>query len=172
VRPRRLAAVGGGPLNAGVRAHMRSLLALLCFAPLLAHSDERLAGQWRSDHDASMGFVRAHTILEPRQSDFLEGILGHLELTFDGSKMRYQIPDADVVIQGQPQHFVGSDDCFDYRVLGSDSDSVALLLLNQHGKDRIWHLHFVSDEVFWIYSEDADYGLRDLNFREYFRRVR
>ena len=149
-----------------------TIVMLLCLAPALANSSDRLAGQWRSDHEASMHFMRQHSILEPRQSDFLEGTLGRLRLTFDGSRMRYQIPDADSVIQGQSQHFVGSDERFEYRVLGRDSDSVALLLMNHHGKDRIWHLHFVSDDAFWIYSEDGDYGLRDLNIREYFRRIK
>ncbi len=155
-----------------VRSQVRALLALLCLAPLAAHSSDRLAGVWRSDEKESMDFVRTHTLLEPRQTDFLAGLLGRLELTFDGAHMRYRMPDADIPIQGKSQHFAGFDEKFGYRVLGSDNDSVALLIAKVHGQDRIWHLHFVSDDMFWIYSEDGDYGLRDLNFREYFRRVR
>jgi len=150
---------------------MRVILAFLLSAPLVAHSGDRLTGAWRSDHDASIEFAHEHSILEPRQADFLQGILGRLELTFDGKNMRYLMPDTDVSIQGKAQHFVGSDDKFAYRVLGTTVDSVALVIAKHYGHDRIWHLHFVNDNVFWIYSEDGDYGLRDLNFREYFRRL-
>ena len=55
-----------------------------------------------------------------------------------------------------------------YRVLAMDDDSVAILVAKYHGRDRILHIHFVSDDSFWLYSEETNYGLRDLNFREYF----
>ena len=59
---------------------------------------------------------------------------------------------------------------YSYRVLGVDSDSVALLVTKYYGRDRIIHIHFVDDDSFWLYSEESDFGLRDQNFREYFRR--
>jgi hypothetical protein len=86
--------------------------------------------------------------------------------------MRYKMPDVNINIQGKALHFVGTDETYPYRVLGTDEDSIALMLEKSHGRDRIIHIHFVSDEVFWLYSEESDYGLRDLNIREYFRRVK
>jgi len=118
-----------------------------------------------------MHFAKSHALLEPRQLEFLSGSLGRLQLTFDGTKMRYLLPDFEVTIQGKPRHLVGSDETFSYRVLGTDSDSIALLVAKDHGRDRIIHIHFVNDNTFWLYSEESDYGLRDLNYREYFRRA-
>jgi hypothetical protein len=152
--------------------HMRSLLTLLILLPLTGNAADRLKGTWRSDHEESMRFAKAHAILEPRQSDFLDGILGRLVLRFDANKLRYTMPDADVSIQGKPFHLVGEDETYQYRRLGQDQDSIAILVKSEHGRDRIWHLHFVNDGLFWLYSEDSDYGLRDLNFREYFRKAK
>jgi hypothetical protein len=150
---------------------MRLLFTLLALAPLACGAADRLSGKWRSDHDRSLTFIRTHTRLEPRQLEFLEGSLGRLQLSFDGTNMRQQLPDFDVTIEGKLRHLVGYDDTFSYRVLGMDADSVAILVANEHGRDRILHIHFVSDDAFWLYSEESDYGLRDLNFREYFRRA-
>jgi hypothetical protein len=170
MHPRRLMGASGRPLNFTVRAHMRVLLAFLGLAPLVCAAADRLNGTWHSDHDASMRFVRSHAILEPRQLEFLDGSLGRLELSFDGSHLRYLLPSFDVTIQGKQRHLVASDDSFSYRVLGVDSDSVALLVTKYYGRDRIIHIHFVDDDSFWLYSEESDFGLRDQNFREYFRR--
>jgi hypothetical protein len=150
---------------------MRSLLTFLLLIPLAGNAADRLHGVWQSDHDKSMGFVKDHTVLESKQSDFLNGTLGRLQLSFDGTRMRYKIPDIDLAIEGKSRHLVGMDEFYVYRVLGSDQDSVALIIEKDHGRDRILHIHFVSDDVFWLYSEESDYGLRDLNFREYFRRL-
>jgi hypothetical protein len=151
---------------------MRSLFALLVLVPLAVNAADRLQGSWHSDLDESRRFYEAHSVLEPRQSDFLNGLLGHLQLDISKSELRYTMPDLDVQIQGKPFHMTGEHDTYQYRVLGSDQASTAILVKNDHGRDRIWHLHFVNDDLLWIYSEDADFGLRDLNFREYFRKVK
>ena len=118
-----------------------------------------------------MDFVKGHTVLEPRQSAFLDGTLGHLTLSFDDARMRYMMPALNVVIGGKTHQLAGVDQSYSYRVLGSDQDSVALMVEKESGRDRIIHIHFVSANEFWLYSEESDYGLRDLNFREYFRKV-
>ena len=150
---------------------MQALLTLLLLLPLAANAANSLRGTWQSDRDATMRFVREHAVLETNQTEFLDGSLGQLKLSFDSLKMHYQMPDVDVTIQGKPQHFVGSDDAYSYRVLGADQDSVAVMLKGILGRDRIWHIHFVNHDMFWLYSEESDYGLRNLNFREYFRRI-
>lgn len=132
----------------------------------------RLIGTWRSDRELSLRFAEKHTALESGQADFLRGVLGKLELTFEPSRMRYRMPAVDAPVQGEIRHFGGSDWKYDYEVLGTDSDSTAIIVRFLYGKDRIWHVHFTADDEFWIYSEDGDYGLRDLNFREYFQRMK
>jgi hypothetical protein len=149
---------------------MRALFALFMF-PVICCAADRLNGTWRSDRDASMHFAKTHALLEPRQVDFLDGSLGRLELTFNGTTMRYLLPDFDLTIQGKMKHLVGTDETFSYRVLGTDDDSIALLVAKDHGRDRIIHIHFVNANTFWLYSEESDYGLRDLNYREYFRKI-
>jgi hypothetical protein len=151
----------------------RALLVLwVLICPLVGHAADRLHGTWQSDHEKSMKFVAEHALLEPRQKEFLDGSLGRLRKSFDGDQMRHDMPDVNINIQAKALHFVGADETCRYRILGADYDSVALMLDQCHGRDRIVHIHFVSDEVFWLYSEESDYGLRDLNIREYFRRVK
>jgi len=150
---------------------MRALLTLLLLVPLAGHAADRLRGTWQSDHEETMRFVKAHVLLEPRQTDFLDGSVGHLRLSFDGAQLRFKMPDVDMPIQGKSLHFVGADQTYSYRVLGKDQDSVSLMVEKYHGRDRIIHVHFVGDDVFWLYSEESDYGLRNLNYREYFRRA-
>jgi hypothetical protein len=151
---------------------IRLLLIFVALLPLVGNAADRLLGTWQSDHDATMKFAVDHALLEPRQTEFLAGSLGRLLMSFDGVQMRYKMPDVNINIQGKALHFVGTDETYPYRVLGADEDSIALMLEKSHGRDRIIHIHFVSDEVFWLYSEESDYGLRDLNVREYFRRVK
>jgi hypothetical protein len=151
---------------------MRALLTLIALVPLACSAADRLSGTWRSDHDASVRFAKDHTILETRLFEFLDGSLGRLVLTFDGTTMRSHIPDFDINIDGKLRHFAATHQSSSYRVLGIDQDSVALLAANYFGRERILHIHFVSDDEFWLYSEESDYGLRDLNFREYFRRAK
>jgi len=151
---------------------MRLLFALFALIPLACAAADRLSGKWHSDHDTSMVFIRTHSRLEPRQFQFLDGSLGRMHLSFDGTNMRRGLPDFDIPIQGKPTHFVGSEENLSYRVIGTDSDSVAILVTNDHGADRILHIHFVNDDSFWLYSEETNYGLRDLNVREYFQRVK
>jgi hypothetical protein len=91
---------------------MRVLLALLILLPVVGNAADRLQGTWRSDHDQSMSFLRAHTRLEPRQSDFPDGTLGRLQLSFDGAQFRYKMPDVDAPIQGKPLHFAGIDETY------------------------------------------------------------
>lgn len=168
----RLLRGGARPFNLPVRAHMRALLAILGLVPLVCGAADRLNGTWRSDHDASIQFAESHAILEPRQLEFLNGSLGRLEMSFGGEEMRYRLPDFDLTIQGKLRHMVGADESFSYRVLGVDKDSVAILVAKYQGRDRILHIHFVNDDTFWLYSEETDFGLRDLNFREYFRKTK
>ena len=151
---------------------MRSRFAPLVLAPLTVNAADRLQDSWHSNLDESRRFYEAHSVLEPKQAGFLNGLFGNLQLDVSKNELRYTMPDLDVQIQGKPFHMAGEHDTYQYRVLGSDQDSIAILVKNDHGKEGIWHLHFVNDDLLWIYSEDANYGLTDLNFREYFRKVK
>jgi hypothetical protein len=130
-----------------------------------------LIGTWKSDHAQSMHFDRTHSVLEAKQLAFLDQVLGHLVMTFKDEKVRYQMPDVPIVINGKAYLLKGSDDTYEYRVLGADEDSIAIFVVNQFGRDRILHLHFTSQDTFWIYSEESDLKLREINVREYFRRL-
>jgi len=150
---------------------MRALLTLLLLLPMAGTAADRLHGTWQSDHEQTMRFVRAHTLLEPQQSDFLDGYLGRVRIHYDATTYRYTMPDLDIRIGGKPRHFAGMDATYRYRILGADQDSISLMLEQHHGRDRIIHIHFVGDDAFWIYSGESEYGIDDLNYREYFRRV-
>jgi len=127
---------------------MRVLFALFTVTPLLCGAADRLNGTWRSDHDTSICFAKSHALLELRQLESLDGSLGRLQLTFDGTKMRRLFPDFDITIQRNPRHLVGSDERLSYSVLGTGSDSIVILVANDHGRDRIIHIHFVNDNTF------------------------
>ena len=149
---------------------MWKLVAVFAFLPCLAHADDRLLGTWKSDRIESMRFSAENALLEPRQTKFLNQILGHLELSFDGQKSRSYMPDIEIESKGKPTTFFGEDATYGYRVLGSDLDSVSIFVEKKQGRDRIMHLHFVDDNTFWIYTEESSYELRELNTREYFHR--
>jgi hypothetical protein len=117
-----------------------------------------------------MRFGEAHALLEPKQTKFLSQILGHLEMSFDGKHVRSTMPDLPIESNGKPTTFHGTDESHAYRVLGTDLDSVVVYVEKEFGRDRILHIHFVGEDTFWLYSEESDYGLRELNTREYFHR--
>lgn len=117
-----------------------------------------------------MQFNAAHAVLEPKQTKFLNQILGHLEMTFGPKQVRNHMPDIAIESNGQPITFHGIDETYNYRVLGGDVDSIAIYVEKELGRDRVLHLHFVDAKTLWVYSEESNYGLRDLNIREYFHR--
>lgn len=149
---------------------MRKFLAILALIPLAASANDRLLGTWKSDREESMRFDEAHALLEPKQTKFLSQVLGHLEMSFDGKHVRSTMPDLAIESNGKPTTFHGTDESHAYRVLGTDLDSVAVYVEKEFGRDRILHIHFVGENAFWLYSEESDYGLRELNTREYFHR--
>jgi hypothetical protein len=69
---------------------VRLLLTLFLLLPVAGKAANSLQGTWQSDHDATMRFVRDHAVLETNQSEFLEGSLGQLKLSFDTAKLRYR----------------------------------------------------------------------------------
>jgi hypothetical protein len=149
---------------------MWKLLVILAFVPSFVRADDRLFGTWKSNESESMKFNAAHAVLEQRQTIFLNQILGHLEMTFDGKTFRSYMPDIPIKSSGKSTVFYGTDKSYDYHVLGGDIDSVSILVEKELGRDRILHIHFVGESTFWIYSEESSYEMRDLNIREYFHR--
>ena len=149
---------------------MWKLLAILAFLPSAVRADDRLFGTWKSNRSESMKFNSAHAVLERRQTEFLDQILGHLEMSFDAKTFRNYMPDIEIKSKGKSTVFYGTDKSYAYRVLGSDVDSVSILVEKELGRDRIMHIHFVGERTFWIYSEESSYELRELNIREYFHR--
>jgi hypothetical protein len=150
---------------------MSKWLAIFFLASSIARADDRLIGRWRSNHDETMRFAKEHSIWTERQTHFLNQLFGHLELSFDGKTMRNRFPDITVETNGQTSAFKGFENAFLYRELGSDEDSVAILIKNYFGHDSIVQYHFVNRDRFWVYADDPKMGLADLNFREYFDRV-
>lgn len=127
-----------------VQPFMWQFVALLMFLPFAANADDRLLGSWKSDREESMRFNRAHTLLEPKQTAFLDQILGHLEITFEATKVRSRMPDLTLTTNGKTSTFHGMDDTFDYRVLGADKDSVAVFVEKYGGATEC------STSISWI----------------------
>ena len=98
--------------------------------------DKRLIGTWQSDRRRTMGewiYARRRT---PKRRKQIADIFGHLTLRFTRSRLHSE--------------FKGHRDVQEYKVVASDSDSVAIVHWNGLLEERrIQHIHF-EGEYYWI----------------------
>jgi len=113
------------------------------------NQDKRLIGRWRSDRRKTVvEWVYARRATEKRRKR-LADIFGHLILQFTRKEIYSE--------------FKGSRGIQDYKILASDSDSVAITHWDSLLKERrIQHIHFEGNH-YWIALGRN---------REFFRRVR
>lgn len=74
-----------------------------------AYAGPSLVGTWKSNRDLTMSYARSNARLEPRSDHFLDQLMGHLILRFEGARVSYKLPDLDVDINGERHQMAGFD---------------------------------------------------------------
>ncbi|WP_111264978.1 hypothetical protein [Marilutibacter maris] len=135
--------------------------------------DRSLEGIWKSDGQATMAFVRERTKLQPKTEDFLQALVGHMTMTFEGGELHLKMPDIEVPISGQMSPFSGFEERKPYKVLFCSNSTIVWSARQPFGDtDEATTVNFVDPDTFWVYTGSADPKMPDLHTREYFRRVR
>lgn len=112
--------------------------------------DKRLLGTWRSDRRLTVAEWRSKRRLTPKLRKHIADMFGHLTLRFTLTRLYSE--------------FKGNRHVVEYKVLASDSESVAVLYRDCFPKGpRIQHIHFQGHSHYWI---ALGYN------REFFRRVK
>jgi hypothetical protein len=111
-------------------------------------TDKRLLGTWKSDRRRTFKDFVPPRRLRGRKLNRFKTIFGKLTVRYTRHKVH--------------SDYEGSLQSVDYELLGSDADSVVIMVSGQVPADsKIQHIHF-EGKYYWISLE----GLR-----EYFRRV-
>ena len=154
---------------------MKSLLAfiLLFFSVDSIAANSSLIGEWRSDRELTMSFIKKNLKLEAKREKFLEDIMGRLSITFDKHNVISVLPDHEVIIEGKKYNMAGFTEKSIYTIIASNKNVVVVSEKeNVSGKQVFTSYNFVSADVMWVYTGGADRTLPDSHYREYFRRVR
>ncbi|MEY4562805.1 MAG: hypothetical protein RLZZ618_2082 [Pseudomonadota bacterium] len=153
---------------------MKNVVAALLFAGCLsvAHADPSLLGKWKSSHELTMKFNKAHVILEERQLKFLDQMMGRMTLTFAGRSVVSHMDSFMITsMAGKTSKFEGHSTTSAYRLVASTDTEVAVTGLSAFtAKRQITVHHFVDDDTMWVYVGGEMFP--DLHIREYFVRVR
>ena len=113
-------------------------------------ADMRLLGTWRSDRRRTLKEWVWKRGTPPKRRKLIRDIFGHLTIRYTRQRMH--------------SDFKGQKDSQPYKVIGSDSDSVAIMsYVGWMEERRIYHIHFEGERYYWI-----TIGRQ----REWFKRVR
>lgn len=145
------------------------LLLLFVFGVPPATAGDRLSGKWRSSLDLSRNFYEQHAILKPAQREFIEQLFGDLEVEYEAGKVVTRSTSKKITIDGKEFDFHGATDESPYEVIFESGKKIVIKTL-ENGHWVASTLVFVSNNVYWVYVGEGDYG-SDLNIREYFVRV-
>ena len=111
-------------------------------------TDKRLLGTWKSDKRRTFKDHVPPRRLRGKRLDRFKAIFGKLIVRYTRRKIHSE--------------YQGSRDSIDYEVLGSDADSVVIMVSGQVAAlRRIQHVHF-EGKYYWITLD---------GMREYFRRI-
>jgi hypothetical protein len=117
--------------------------------------DKRLLGTWKSDRRKTFqDFVWAANGTDEGRRKF-KALFGHLIIRYTRQTIYSRMRDTDL------------DPCL-YEVLGSDSNSVAILNTGEsffHESPWIEHIHFERDRYYWVSLPIGSHN------REWFKRV-
>jgi len=145
---------------------------LLIFVVSTAYADARLLGEWKSDRVTTVSFVKDHVKWPSDQLEVLSQMFGHLVLAFVDDTVSMRLPDHEVETPEGPETIQGFDEQHPYTVLGSDLNSVAIMVKMPNGvEEGIVLYHFESDDQMWTYVGDMG-AFSSIHIREYFRRVK
>ena len=152
---------------------MKTVLAvLLALLSIAANAEPRLAGLWQSDRESTMRFIRERSKLEERTSLFFEQMTGRLTLEFSKGRLTSSMPSWESVnAEGAKSQLVGFSETHPFKVVASTESQVAVVSQEPiTGRRRVTVYNFDGPNRMWVYLGEAPFP--DMNFREYFVRVK
>ena len=117
---------------------------------LKSKTDRRLLGTWRSDRRRTLKEWIWRPGTTPKKRKFIADVFGHLTIRYTRQRTH--------------SNFKGRSDSQPYELIGSDSDSVAIMsYVDWMQERRIYHIHFEGTHHYWVAIGRQ---------REWFRRVK
>lgn len=152
----------------------KSLLGLLTmfFASPVLGAGPVFVGEWKSDRELTMQFVRERVRAEEKTYRFSEELYGRMTMSIGEDRIRYLLPDFDVEVEGKPFRMTGFDETLPYRII-HESEKVIVAVGTEPvtGNETITIYNFIGRDLMWIYTGGADKALPESHDREYFRRI-
>jgi len=141
--------------------------------PSAQPSSAMLIGQWRSNRERTMTWLRLHASLKDAQDSFLNQMTGYLTLTFTSNRVKSVMPDRDVQVAGKTIRFAGTSDDHFYLVAAATPTLVSISNVDSTtGSATVTDYHFEGPDTMWTRFDPHGKTALDSNAREYFRRTR
>lgn len=131
-----------------------------------------LVGKWKSDHAATMQFIKEHVRLESKHLEFLDQLIGNLVITVGVDEATSWMPDIELNLSGESHHFEGHNKTVPFRIIGQTEETIAVSTVDPAGKKILYLYHFESPDLMWVYSDGVGDFQTDIHIREYFRRLK
>ena len=132
---------------------------------------KKLLGTWVSDREKTTEFNKKHSILKPKQMEFLSKGSGHLVLEYKkGNMVREYMPKYSYILGGKE---IKNDEEWEetkpYKILGYTESSIIIESENQIFGKMIFTIQFEDDNTYWIYLSG---NMFNLHAREYFKKIK
>ena len=132
-----------------------------------------LVGQWRSDRERTMTWLRLHSNLKDAQDSFLNQMTGYLTLTFTSNRVKSVMPDRGLQVAGKTIHFAGTSDDHFYLVAAASPSLVSISSVDSTtGSATVTDYHFEGHDTMWTRMDTHGRIALDPNARVYFRRIK
>jgi hypothetical protein len=124
---------------------------------------EYLDGHWKSNKEKSMAFNNEVEEIQPKTIEFLEQVLGNVEITVDNNSLKFlEVPSIEITVEGEtyPFEFPNSEHVIQF--IECTSKKITFENLDEAG--LINEVILVNQNTFWT----SPFG----SWREYFDRVK
>ena len=132
---------------------MKILKAYLCkFFPSLVDSEEQLSGTWKSSLELTKE-NNDFASFPSKKSEFLNQVLGDLEVTYNNETSYLKSPDKKVTIGGKSFDWKGSpgDTALPYKVIRKNHNEIYLVAKNPYGTGWLLNkLVFLSENIYKV----------------------
>ena len=143
-----------------------SLILVFIFAQS-AWSCPPLTGKWKSSLHMSMEYNKKHAELEPRQMEFLNQILGHMEISYTENQIHeHELPTLKVISDAREHDFVFEDLKYSYNLISCSDQTIKLSFTHPYTGEEEIELTFLNDDIYWVSPE-----MMMPRSREYFYRI-
>lgn len=136
---------------------------LLCLVYISnANACEYINGHWKSNKEKSMAYNYELDDIEPRSIEFLEQVLGNLELVVDENSLQFlEAPTIEIVIEGKTYPFEFSESVQTIKIIECSPNKIVIENMTEPGITN--ELILADRKTYWI----SPFG----SWREYFDRI-